>query len=138
MHWTAHLLLAGAAVALGLMLWIRLAPSDPATWHVDPLTAHDPASPNFARLDLVRAEPPAVIAALIASRAGAEDARRLAGDDSHATWIVRSNLMGYPDYISLRLIAQGSGTRVVAFSRSRFGYGDRGVNAARLGRWLAP
>lgn len=122
--------------ALAIVLWIRLAPSDPARWHVDPLTTPDPATPNFARVDRIVALPPETLAESIARRARDEGAVLLAGDAIHATWIARSRLMRYPDYVSLRLIPEGEGTRVVAFSRARFGRGDLGVNAARLARWL--
>ena len=131
--WIAGLLL---VLAAAVALWVRLAPSDPARWHVDPATTPDPTTPNFARADRIVALPLPEVAARIAAVATTEGAVRLAGDDTHATWIARSRLMGYPDYISLRLTPEGEGTRIQALSRSRFGYGDQGVNAARLARWL--
>jgi len=124
------------ALGLGFAAYVRLAPSDPGRWHVDPLTAPDPTSPNFARIDRLVALPSAEAAALIAGRARAEGAVVLAEDGAGTTWIARTALMRYPDYVSIRLIPEGEGTRIVAFSRSRFGYGDRGVNRARLARWL--
>ncbi|WP_334192563.1 DUF1499 domain-containing protein [Pararhodobacter sp.] len=124
------------ALGLGFAAYVRLAPSDPERWHVDPLTAPDPTSPNFARIDRLVALPSAEAAALIAGRARAEGAVVLAEDGAGTTWIARTALMRYPDYVSIRLIPEGEGTRIVAFSRSRFGYGDRGVNRARLARWL--
>ncbi|MCA0202754.1 MAG: DUF1499 domain-containing protein [Proteobacteria bacterium] len=124
------------ALGLGFAAYVRLAPSDPGRWHVDPLTAPDPTSPNFARIDRLVALPSAEAAALIARRARAEGAVVLAEDGAGTTWIARTALMRYPDYVSIRLIPEGEGTRIVAFSRSRFGYGDRGVNQARLARWL--
>lgn len=119
-----------------LALWVRLAPSDPVRWHVEPATTPDPATPNFARADRFVALTPAEVARHIAQQARRDNAELLAGDDSHATWVARSRLMRYPDYISLRLIPEGEGTRIQALSRSRFGSGDLGVNAARLERWL--
>lgn len=119
----------------GVMLYIRLAPSDPARWHVDPLSAPDPATPNFARLNLMLTAPPDTVAARLSAHAEAEGGQRLAGDDRHATWLMRTPLMGYPDFVSVRLIPEAGGTRIVALSRSRFGHGDHGVNAARLARW---
>ena len=131
--WIAGLLL---VLAVALALWVRLAPSDPARWHVDPATAPDPTTPNFARVDRVVALPLPEVAARIAALASAEGAVRLAGDETHTTWLARTRLMGYPDYISLRLTPEGEGTRIQALSRSRFGRSDLGVNAARLVRWL--
>lgn len=126
------------SVLLGVALlgWIRFAPSDPARWHLDPATTPDPTTPNFARVDRVVAMPPAEVAAAIAARATHEGAWRLAGDAAFATWVQRSRRMGYPDYVSIRLTAEGAGTRIEALSRSRFGRGDGGVNQARLRRWL--
>lgn len=124
------------ALGLGFAAYVRLAPSDPGRWHVDPLTAPDPTSPNFARIDRLVALPSAEAAALIAGRARVEGAVVLAEDGAGTTWIARTALMRYPDYVSIRIIPEGEGTRIVAFSRSRFGYGDRGVNRARLARWL--
>lgn len=123
-------------LAAGFAAYVRLAPSDPARWHVDPLTVPDPTSPNFARVDRVIAAPSAEVAATIAARAEAEGARVLDAGGGVTTWIARTPIMGYPDYVSIRLIPEGGGTRIIAFSRSRFGYGDRGVNRARLARWL--
>ncbi|WP_323036109.1 DUF1499 domain-containing protein [Pararhodobacter sp.] len=116
-------------------IWVRVAPNDAAYWHVDPATAPDPTSPNFARVDRVTSLAPEQAAAAIAAQAQREGATRIAGDDQFGTWIARTRVMGYPDFISLRLIPEGSGTRVIAFSRSRFGHSDMGVNSARLRRW---
>ena len=129
----AGLVLAALAVAG----WGRLAPRDPARWHGDPATIPDPATPNFARLDVVIDAPPPVVAARLERIARAEGAILLAGDGAHTTWITRTRLMGYPDYTTVRLTPEGESTRVVALARARFGRGDMGVNAARLARWLA-
>ena len=125
-----------AAIVVGFAGYVRYAPSDPARWHVDPLTVVDPSTPNFARVDRVVAMPPEAVAAAIAERARIEGAVLLAGDADFGTWIARTPVMGYPDYVSIRLLPEGQGTRIVAFSRARFGVGDRGVNRARLRRWL--
>ena len=125
------------ALALAALLWVRLAPSDPVRWHVDPATVPEPSTPNFARREAIFPLPPAELAARLQALATAEGAERLAGDARHATFIARSRLMRYPDYISVRLEPAPEGTRLIAFSRSRFGHGDMGVNRARLKRWFA-
>ncbi|WP_417587517.1 DUF1499 domain-containing protein [Pararhodobacter oceanensis] len=130
------LLVAAALAVAGFAIWVRIAPNDAAYWHVDPATAPDPSTPNFARVDRVTSLAPDQVAAAISSVAEAEGARRIAGDARHGTWIARTRVMGYPDFISIRLQPQGEGTRVLAFSRSRFGHSDMGVNRARLRRWL--
>jgi len=128
----AALLLAFA----GFAVWVRLAPTDPARWHLDPATAPRPTTPNWAEADRLSPLAPAQIAQAIATRARAEGATRIAGDDLFATWEARSRLMRYPDYVTIRLAPEDGGTRIQAFSRARYGYGDGGVNAARLRRWL--
>lgn len=130
--------LAGLAVlAAALALYIRLAPSDPARWHVDPAAAPDPRGRNFARADTVVPGTPEDVAARLAAVAEADGAVLLAGGGAHTTWISRTRLMRYPDYTSIRLEPAAGGTRLVALARSRFGADDWGVNRARLERWLA-
>jgi uncharacterized protein (DUF1499 family) len=79
------------------------------------------------------------MAARIDAIATAEGAEMIAGDlaEGHMTYVARSRLMGFPDAISVRLVPVGEGTRVEVYSRSRFGYSDMGVNAARVERWIA-
>lgn len=123
-------------LALGLVLYIRLAPSDPARWHADPAEIPDPQTPNFARLTAIIPLPRSEVAAQIAALARNEGAVRLAGDEHLTTWIARTPLMRYPDYVTIRLDETEQGTALTALSRSRFGQGDWGVNAARLQRWV--
>lgn len=130
-----YIVVALGLIFLGLAGWVRFAPTDITRWHVDPITAPDPATPNFARIERLTSLAPAQAAA-IAAQAGAEGAVRLAGDDLFGTWIARTRIMAYPDFVSIRLTPEGAGTEVTAFSRSRFGSGDGGVNAARLARWV--
>jgi uncharacterized protein (DUF1499 family) len=124
-----------AVAALAGMAWVRLAPTDPARWHVDPLAVADPATPNFARLSLDLAAPPAEAATRVeAAMLALPRTERIAGSAAEGwmTFRTRSRLMGYPDFTSIRILPEGEGARVVAFARSRFGYSDLGVNAARL------
>ena len=129
-----------AALVAAFVVYVRVAPSDPVRWHVDPVTAPDTGRPNSARVDRVVPGTPEAVAQAIAQRAEAEGAVRIAGDAQFGTWVARTRLMRFPDYVSIRLSpageGEGEGTRVQAFSRSRFGYGDQGVNRARLRRWL--
>jgi hypothetical protein len=131
-----YALLALALLFAGFAVWVRVAPSDPARWHVDPATAPRPFTPNWAEVRRHVDAPPEAVAQEIAARAEAEGATRLAGDALFTTWIARTRLMRYPDYVTIRLAPEGDGTALVAFSRARFGYGDGGVNRARLRRWL--
>lgn len=137
---TLSVMIVLAIAFAGFALWVRVAPSDPARWHVDPAIAPRPGTPNFAEADRVVALPLDAVAEFIAARAHADGALVLTGDAAHQTWIARSRLMRFPDYVSIRLtpetLGEETGTRVQAFSRARFGYSDAGVNRARLQRWL--
>lgn len=61
--------------------------------------------------------------------------RRLVVDEAarHGTWVIRSRLVGWPDYLSLRAVpCAGGGASYAAFSRARYGHSDLGVNPRRL------
>lgn len=134
-------------VVAGFLIWVRIAPSDPDRWHVDPVNAARPRSPNWAIATPAEKHAAPVYDLSAADLARAFDAfatakprtRRLAGspEDGRMTYIVRSALVGYPDYVSVAFIDLGDGTSTLAlFSRSRFGYSDQGVNRRRLAEWL--
>ncbi|GGE02436.1 Uncharacterized conserved protein, DUF1499 family [Gemmobacter megaterium] len=129
---------AGIAVA-GLLVWVRVAPSDPARWHVDPVVAPDPATPNWARIqpgEIVAPEG-TLAARLEVALAREPNMRHLAGSlrEGWASYVQRSRWIGYPDYISLRILPHAAGGETLAvLSRSRFGRSDLGVNTARLAR----
>ncbi len=144
------------AVVGGLIGYVRYAGHDPAKWHVDPLTATSPSSPNSYRIGPEHGahgavEAPDAVAPVwsvsvdeLASTFDSlvtADARVdvIAGSaaDGHVTYVQRSKTMAYPDYISVRFIDLGDGTSTLAaFSRARYGYSDLGVNKQRLERWV--
>lgn len=134
-----------ASGAAGVAAYARLAPVDPAAWHVDPAGVTKPAAPNNwlvaeggdappLRLD----SDPATVAARLGAVAEATPRTRLvAGRGVFATYETRSLVFGFPDYTSVRVAPDGAGSVVTAFARARFGYSDMGVNRARLERWMA-
>ena len=112
--------------------WIRLAPSDPAVWHVDPQVTADqdlasgvrrriPAEDGtFAELDrIILATPRTEV---------------LAGtvEEGKVTYITRSQWMGFPDYTTV----MANEDVLELFARQRFGQSDMGVNKARVEGWL--
>ncbi|ARE39661.1 hypothetical protein RGUI_1520 [Rhodovulum sp. P5] len=135
------------ATAAGAVYFRRVA-DDPTVWHVDPLTATKPDSPNAALIRPaggdgtapVFAVPPLELAAAIDDFAlGEGRTKRIAGTPAELwmTYVQRSALFGFPDYISVRVLPEGEGATYAAFSRSRYGHSDMGVNASRLARWQA-
>jgi hypothetical protein len=135
-------LLALVVVAAGV--WVRVAPDDPAVWHVDPVTeaAADGAirtGMGDARAALVLpGVPEEVLARLDAIALATPRTRRLAGSaaEGRITWVTRSALWGFPDYTTAAVRADAGGTRLDLFGRLRFGVADLGVNAARLTDWV--
>lgn len=141
---------AGLLVLLGV-IGVRSVGHDPGRWHVDPLAAERTGRPNDA-LVLPPGRDGADIESPVFSMTPAElaqafhavalDAPRtalIAGGpgEAFATYVQRSAWIGWPDYISARAVAAEGGAALAIWSRARFGYGDLGVNRARVARWLA-
>ncbi|MDO9637656.1 MAG: DUF1499 domain-containing protein [Pseudotabrizicola sp.] len=130
---------------LGLMAFVRLAPDDPARWHV----AQDGAGWAKAPWDAVLSETGAARLRLSAAKAAPVDllarlddmalatprTRRLAGSvaEGRITYVTRSALWGFPDYTTAEAREDG----LYIHARLRFGREDMGVNADRLRAWLA-
>ena len=134
-------------VALLGVAWVRLAPHDPARWHLDPRMVSRPETPNFHLLrmgDGDAAAPlfdmaPGALAERVHAVATAQGARLLAGSvaDGHMTYLTRSRVMGFPDYTTVLIEPAEDGSVLTAFARARFGYSDMGANRARLQSWIA-
>lgn len=138
--------------ALLLVAYVRTVGSDVTVWHIDPLLAQRPGKDND-----VLVLPPGLAGADIESPLLAGDLRtvsrridavamrerrvqRLAGnvEVGFVTYLVRSRWVGFPDYVSVKVVPQPDGRMALAiWSRSRFGYSDLGVNRARVERWLS-
>ncbi len=143
MKWLAWI--AGIAVVLlaAGLVYFRLAPSDPAVWHVDPVTAPDPGK-GHARIvppeaPVVAMTPEELMTRLDAIAMSEPRTTRLAGSvaEGFVTYVARSKLFGFPDYVSVKALPAESGATLAIFSRQRFGLEDMGVNRDRVTRWLA-
>jgi hypothetical protein len=140
------LLWLGLAVLLGGMAWVRLAPLDPADWHLDPELVAPRTSPNEYRHPPAGTAPdvwatdPVTLADRMIDAALAEPRTRvMAGgpETGLVTLVQRSALFGFPDVITIETAPVQGGAALTVWSRSVYGYGDQGVNAARVARWLA-
>ena len=132
-------LLGVGLLAIAGAAYVRLAPSDAARWHVSVADAPDPGAGGSKRLtDPYDGSPEDVLArfAAIADEAGAV---LLAGtpSDNRVTYVARSRVVGFPDYITAESIAEGDTARLHILSRLRFGASDLGVNGRRLEEWLS-
>ena len=124
------ILLATVVVMFG---YIRLAPSDPASWNTMPSVTQNenlpggtkrliPAGPDgLARFDAIaRATPRTTV---------------LAGspDEGMVTYVTRSKIIGFPDYTTV----QQDGDTLKIYARLRFGQSDFGVNRDRVDAWIS-
>ncbi len=121
----------GLVIALGA--YIRLAPSDPADWHVAPqaetnqdlqggvLRVVETGPEGLARLDAIARNAPRTT--VLAGSVG----------EGRITYITRTKIIGFPDYTT----AQQDGDVLRIHGRLRFGRKDFGVNKARVNGWLA-
>lgn len=124
------LILAGIAIVLG---YIRLAPSDPAQWHVEPQVTADK---DLAGGVLRSVETgPDGLARLDQVATATDRTQVLAGsvDSGMVTYVTRTKVIGFPDYTT----AMQDGETLKIFARLRFGRSDMGVNRARIDGWLA-
>lgn len=122
-----------AALVVAVMLYIRLAPSDPARWHKVPQVSGD-ADLTHGVKRLVVAGPDG-LARLDAIIRAAPRTRVLAGSvgDGMITYVSRTRWMGFPDYTTV--LQEGDLLKI--YGRLRFGRSDLGVNKARVDGWLA-
>lgn len=134
--------------AISFAAYLRLVPSDPDIWHVDPRSVERPVirgsyllcdcqgdgpAPRFA------GSSPDVMAKFDQVVMSSPRVRRMAGtpDTGHVTYIARSFLFGFPDYISVIAYPTGEGTALAIYARLRFGSADMGINQQRVQAWLA-
>lgn len=120
------------ALVVGAGAYVRLAPSDPARWHVALVSTESQNLPGgvlrvvetgpdgLQRLDEIAQTTPRTTV--------------LAGSVSEGmvTYITRTKWIGFPDYTT----AQQDGDTLRIHGRLRFGRKDFGVNRARVDGWL--
>ncbi|MCT4373055.1 DUF1499 domain-containing protein [Yangia mangrovi] len=115
------------------LAWIRLAPSDPAVWNVDPQVSADQDLASGVRRRIPGGEE--TFEALHRIILESPRTEVLAGSpgEGRVTYISRSKWMGFPDYTTVQ---KGEG-QLGLYARQRFGQSDMGVNKARVDAWLA-
>ncbi|MEQ9239681.1 DUF1499 domain-containing protein [Roseovarius indicus] len=125
-------LLVVLVLAVGLAVYVRVAPSDPDRWHVMPdnvtdrdleggvMRVVDAGAGGLSRLHEIITDTPRTTV--------------LAGsvEEGMITYVSRSKVFGFPDYTTV----QQSGGKIRLYGRLRFGKSDLGVNAKRVDGWL--
>ena len=134
-------------VVAGFVAYVRLAPTDPAVWNIDPVAVEKPAKTNNflirpgdgdAAAPVYREQPEELAARIDAAMLAMPRTARIAGspDEMQMTYLTRSKLMGFPDFTTIRVIWGSDGSSFAAYARSRFGQDDGGVNKARVAALL--
>ena len=142
-----YFVLLGVVLVAAGIAWVRLAPSDPARWHVDPLSAEPPGdsgvllTPDAAGGGAPVYEVPAEELLAAFDRFVTEQPRvtRLAGGagEGRVTYVARTKWVGFPDYVTVEAVPLGEDRATLAIlSRQRFGQSDLGVNRKRVQGWL--
>ena len=129
-------------------IWVRIAPSNPAYWHVDPeliekklrqkrYFIRDGQDLNSLIFDLDALDLAEKVDRIALSQPKVTVLEGSA-KSGNVTYVQRTKLMAYPDYISIKISPEIAGkSRLTIYSRSRFGYFDYGVNKARVKAWTA-
>lgn len=119
-------------IAIGLGLYVRLAPVNPEHWHAMPDDVGTRGLSGGA-MRVIDA-PEGGLEQLHAIIVATPRTKVLAGnaDEGLVTYVTRSLVVGFPDYTTVRIVE----TRLEIYGRSRFGRSDFGVNAARIDGWL--
>ncbi|WP_193221954.1 DUF1499 domain-containing protein [Amylibacter sp. SFDW26] len=130
-------------VAVSLLIYVRLAPDIIEHWHQDPETVKPTGRPNDYRLagetSISLNAKQTKVSQYILDYAGKQERTELVAnteDGQLLTFVQRSKLIAYPDYITFKITPQENRSQVSVFSRSRFGYRDFGVNKLRVETWV--
>ncbi|MEO0774123.1 MAG: DUF1499 domain-containing protein [Pseudomonadota bacterium] len=121
------------AALIGVGLYVRLAPSDPARWHAMPDEMDNMDMGDGAKRVIAAQE--GDLARLHAIALSTPRTTALAGsvDEGMITYVTRSRVFGFPDYTTVTKDAD----TLKIHARLRFGKFDMGVNAARVDGWIA-
>ncbi len=135
-----YLLVGGFAALIATMIWVRIAPIDPHTWHrvdlpVGKAGEFSAAGSYTVLIDV--SDGAASLRALDGIISQTPRTKRVAGqvEDGRLTYVTRSAFFGFPDYTTVAVGPQNASLAV--FGRLRFGRSDLGVNRARITGWLA-
>jgi len=134
---TALLLLIGLFALLQAA--VRLAPTVPSRWHIDPFAAADPAPGGVLEVFSVPMEADEALARLAAIAETELRTRHVAGsvEEGRLTYRTRSAFWGFPDFTTIAARSTEAGAEVAILARLRFGRSDMGVNGRRVAAWRA-
>ena len=133
MKYVTYIIIFALLLSVGLAVYVRVAPTDAANWHV-PVTADTSRDMTGGAIRVLSADE-TVLQRVDAAARALPRTRVLAGsvEDGRITYVTRSRVIGFPDYTTVEY----SNGLLRMHARLRFGRSDFGVNAERLQRLLA-
>ncbi|MEL7131190.1 MAG: DUF1499 domain-containing protein [Pseudomonadota bacterium] len=119
-------------LSVGLIGYIRLAPADPAKWHV-PIAATSSQDITGGAIRVIQADRD-VLARVDAAMREIPRTKVIAGsvEEGRITYVTRTKSIGFPDYTTI----EHRHGLLKMHARLRFGRSDFGVNRERLERLL--
>lgn len=123
----------GALLVVAALAYIRLAPSNPDTWHVS-LDFKDDADMRGGARRIVIGATQEEFRRLDEIARATDRTEVLAGsvEEGRITYVTRTRMIGFPDFTTVDL---KDGT-LRLYARLRFGRSDFGVNRRRIEGWL--
>jgi uncharacterized protein (DUF1499 family) len=121
------------AVFIGLQAYVRLAPSNPQDWTIDPSKDAPGAyatAGGYRVVSTIDTDADSFLAAFDNAMKAQPRTRKLAEVDGQHIYISRSLMWGFPDYTTVAF--DDGKSRATIYSRLRFGGSDMGVNKKRL------
>lgn len=137
----SYIVIALVVLAVSLLVYIRYAPTNAATWHrADVNFAEAGDYPAMGGFTAVRVATTGDLARLIGFIETTDRTRIVAGSvgEGLITYVTRTKVIGFPDYTTLQIepAPQEGKIRLTIHGRLRFGRSDLGVNRARIEGWL--
>lgn len=132
-------------------LWVNFMPVGKERWDIDPSTVSRSSSPNdflvapagTTKANANETSPvfemtPEVLLDRFAGVVLAEPKTRELSEPGSAirTFVQRTPLVGFPDYVTAKAVPNGEGASLIIYSRSQYGHSDLGVNEQRIRSWM--
>lgn len=142
------IILLAIGIFVALIVYVRLAPNDAGTVHVQAQVRGPgdyPSADGFIAVRQITAAPSDVLKVIAQAAMDTDRTTVLAGtvDDGMITFVTRSKVVGFPDYTTVSIIPSetdgldNAGPLLMINARLRYGKSDMGVNKRRVQSWLS-
>ena len=131
-------------IVMSGLIYIRTAPNDLARIHSIPANSAVPGKQEYFNAGIiiserVNAKPQALLQDLHEIITATPRTTALTGsvEGGMISYVTRSRVLGFPDYTTVRTVPEDDHSRLIIYSRLRFGRYDFKVNSYRLYIWMA-